>query len=217
VIRLLLLAPTPVARAGWRALLGADPAGDLAIVAEATASDDLTAQVAASQPDLLLLDPAPDDDALPAILQALTTARPGLGAIVLGSPGEGPAREALRAGARAYLRVAATGAEVAAAIRAVAQGLVVLDPAVAGPLLDRLTGQQTAPLPAPAPPPALSARELEVLQLLAQGLTNRGIARQLRISEHTAKFHVSALLTKLGAGSRAEAVALAMRYGLILV
>lgn len=217
MIRILLLAPTPVARAGWRALLGADPAGDLVVVAEAATSSEVTARIAASQPDLLLLDPAPDDDTLPAILQALTTARPGLGALVLGGPGEGPVREALRAGARGYLRAAATGAEVAAAIRAIAQGLLVLDPATAGPLLDRLTGQQTAPLPAPARPPALSAREREVLQLLAQGLTNRGIARQLRISEHTAKFHVSALLTKLGAGSRTEAVALAMRYGLILV
>jgi two-component system, NarL family, nitrate/nitrite response regulator NarL len=166
---------------------------------------------------VLLLDPAADDDALPAILHALTQARPGLRAILLGGPGDAPTSEALRAGARGYLRLAVTEAEVAAAVRAVAQGLIVLDPANAGSLLDRLTGQQTALAPAPTAAPALTARELEVLQLLAQGLTNRGIARQLRISEHTAKFHVSALLTKLGAGSRAEAVALAARHGLILV
>jgi DNA-binding NarL/FixJ family response regulator len=217
VIRVLILAPTPVARAGWRALLTADPGGDLTIVAEAAGSADLAAQVAAGTPDVLLLDPAADDDALPAILHALTQARPGLRAILLGGPGDAATSEALRAGARGYLRVSVAEAEVAAAVRAVAQGLIVLDPANAGPLLDRLTGQQTALTPPPTAAPALTARELEVLQLLAQGLTNRGIARQLRISEHTAKFHVSALLTKLGAGSRAEAVALAARHGLILV
>jgi DNA-binding NarL/FixJ family response regulator len=216
VTRILLLAPTPVARAGWRAVLADDPTGDLRVVGEATSSADLAERVASLRPDLLLLDPAPNDDLLPAVVAALTGARPGLRAVVLGPGGEVAVREALRAGARAYLPLDVAAPELIAALRAAALGLLVLDPLVVGALLDSLTGQRTAPLP-PADAPRLTARESAVLQLLAQGLTNRGIARQLRISEHTAKFHVSALLTKLGAASRAEAVALAARLGLILV
>jgi DNA-binding NarL/FixJ family response regulator len=217
VTRILLLAPTPVARAGWRAVLADDPTGDLRVVGEATSSADLAERVASLRPDLLLLDPAPNDDLLPAVVAALTGARPGLRAVVLGPGGEVAVREALRAGARAYLPLDVAAPELIAALRAAALGLLVLDPLVVGALLDSLTGQRTAPLPPPADAPRLTARESAVLQLLAQGLTNRGIARQLRISEHTAKFHVSALLTKLGAASRAEAVALAARLGLILV
>ena len=81
----------------------------------------------------------------------------------------------------------------------------VVDPGAAGSLLDQLTGTATAPLPPPMPAPNLTARELEVLQLLAAGLTNRGIARRLGVSEHTAKFHIGSILSKLHAGSRAEA------------
>jgi DNA-binding NarL/FixJ family response regulator len=216
MIRVLVLAPTPVARAGWRALLAGDPTGELQVVGEATSSADLAAQVADQRPDLVLLDPAPGDERLLELLPRLTAEQPGLRVVLLGLGGEAATAEALRTGARAYLRLGLTGAELVAALRAVALDLVVLDPAVAGPLLDRLTGQGATMLPPPAAAPRLTPRELEVLQLLAQGLTNRGIARQLRISEHTAKFHVSALLTRLGATSRAEAVALAARYGLIL-
>jgi two-component system nitrate/nitrite response regulator NarL len=71
--------------------------------------------------------------------------------------------------------------------------------------------------PGPGGPDALTAREREVLALLAEGLGNKAIAARLDISEHTAKFHVNAILSKLGAGSRAEAIVLAARRGLILL
>jgi DNA-binding NarL/FixJ family response regulator len=83
-------------------------------------------------------------------------------------------------------------------------------------LLDRATERPRPPLTT-TPGEALTPRELEVLQALAAGLTNRAIARQLTVSENTIKFHVSSILTKLSAASRAEAVALAARRGLLLL
>lgn len=215
--RILLLAATPVARAGLRALLAAEEAGDLRLIGDAGLGVDLDERAEALRPDVLVLDLALADDGLLERLQMLTRARPGLGLVLLGPPGDEALREGLGAGARAYLRLDVSGGELAAAVRAAALGLTVLDPAVAGPLLSTFTGQAASPVEPIEPGPPLTARELQVLQLLAQGYTNRGIAAQLVISEHTAKFHVGALLTKLGAASRAEAVARAARQGLILV
>ena len=216
-IRILLLAATPVARAGLRAVLAAEAADDLSIVGEAAPGADLAAQIASLRPDVLVLDLALADDALLDTLAALTRAHPGLGLVLLGPAGDEAVREALGAGARAYLRLDASGRELAAAVRAAALGLTVLDPAAAGPLLDSLAGAAAGSVEPAEPGPPLTARELQVLQLLAQGYTNRGIAVRLNISEHTVKFHVGALLAKLGAASRAEAVARAARQGLILV
>jgi len=105
--------------------------------------------------------------------------------------------------ARGWLRREASDAELAAAVLAVGAGLAVVDPhleARAAPEDDRI---------------ALTDREREVLSLVAVGMTNRAIALQLGISEHTAKFHVGAVLSKLGAQSRAEAVSVAVRLGLL--
>jgi two-component system nitrate/nitrite response regulator NarL len=97
-----------------------------------------------------------------------------------------------------------------AAVHAVAEGLMVLDGAAAEALLVRRG--ETEPLLEP-----LTAREQEVLQLVAEGLSNKLIAARLGISEHTAKFHVNSILGKLGAQTRAEAVATAARMGLLLL
>jgi DNA-binding NarL/FixJ family response regulator len=111
---------------------------------------------------------------------------------------------ALRAGARAVLRRDASPAELVAAIEAVAAGLVVLHP-------------QAVPRPAPSPSAAepLTRREREILTLLADGLGNKVIAARLGISDHTVKAHVGAIFDKLHVGTRAEAVALGLRLGLI--
>jgi DNA-binding NarL/FixJ family response regulator len=98
----------------------------------------------------------------------------------------------------------------------VAAGLLVLHPNPAAALLERLLERPRVPL-STGPGEALTPRELEVLQALATGLTNRAIARRLAVSENTVKFHVSSILTKLDAASRAEAVALAARRGLLLL
>jgi two-component system nitrate/nitrite response regulator NarL len=120
------------------------------------------------------------------------------------------AREALAAGARAALPRDADGESLAAAIRAVVQGLVVLDGSFAAALLREA--------PAAAPPDlveSLTPREAEVLQLLTQGLPNKAIAQRLGISDHTVKFHVNAILGKLGVQSRGEAIVQAVRLGLV--
>ncbi len=105
-----------------------------------------------------------------------------------------------------------------AAIAAVAGGLITLDRRLAG---DLLASSERSQLPIPErladTEEPLTARELEVLQLLAEGLPNKLIAAQLHISEHTAKFHVSAIMLKLGAASRTEAVTQAARRGLLIL
>jgi two-component system, NarL family, response regulator YdfI len=107
----------------------------------------------------------------------------------------------------------ATADEIVAAVEAVATGLVVLHPAV----LEHLPAAFASNARDPSAPPvqALSARETEVLNMLADGLGNKEIAWRLRISEHTVKFHIGSIFNKLSASSRAEAVAIGVRRGLI--
>ncbi len=133
-------------------------------------------------------------------------------AVVL-SDEPGMASQLARAGLRGWAVLArdADGDQLDLAIRSAEAGLVLLDLPVAATSL-------TAPAPVSVPSTEpLTARELQVLQLVAQGLPNKGIARRLGISENTAKFHVASLCGKLGAASRTEAVTLAARRGLILL
>lgn len=115
---------------------------------------------------------------------------------------------ALRAGARAVLPPDAPAAQFEAAITAVARGLAVLPPAA----LATLSGREAV-----AVEPGLTRREREVLDLLAAGASNKVIARRLNLSFHTAKAHVASVLQKLGASSRADAVARGARAGLVLL
>jgi NarL family two-component system response regulator YdfI len=185
-------------------------------------------------PDMLLadLDGIRDAEAIYEWLEAL---RPRAGLVVLGAPtlnapsariGQEAAR-LLSSVARAAeeqglafgaLRRDTTPEEISAAIGAVAGGLITLDRRLASDLF-ALSGRSQAALPAPAAASdePLTARELEVLQLLAQGLPNKLIAARLHISEHTAKFHVSSIMLKLGAASRTEAVTAAARRGLLIL
>ncbi|MFN2173685.1 MAG: LuxR C-terminal-related transcriptional regulator [Candidatus Promineifilaceae bacterium] len=119
--------------------------------------------------------------------------------------------EAWRAGARGILSRELDVDDMLVALKAVVNGLLVLDPAVTSTLLPstpRLPGQLSNPP---------TARELEILQLLAEGLTNRAIATELSISEHTVKFHVNAILNKFDAQSRTEAVVTATKLGYIIL
>lgn len=118
----------------------------------------------------------------------------------------------LRQGYGAVLPRETNGEELAAAIRGVAAGLAVMDRATLGALLGGSQGPPSAESSQP-----LTPREREVIRLLAGGLGNKEIAGRLNISEHTVKFHVAAILQKLNAASRAEAVAIGMRSGLILL
>ncbi|MGB6944868.1 MAG: response regulator transcription factor [Bryobacteraceae bacterium] len=118
---------------------------------------------------------------------------------------------ALRAGVRGAISWDATPQEIESAVQAVSEGLVVITPpAIAGLLPD-------APPFAEELAEPLSARELEVLELVAEGLSNKLIAHSLNISEHTVKTHVASIFAKLGASSRTEAVSQAIRRGLVML
>ena len=121
------------------------------------------------------------------------------------------AGEVLAAGARAVLLRDRVEDRLLPAVTAAAAGLVALDERLAESVL------RPRPTPVPALAEPLTPREMEVLQLVAEGLTNRRIGERLGISEHTAKFHVNAILGKLGAQTRSEAVAQAARLGLVLL
>jgi DNA-binding NarL/FixJ family response regulator len=131
--------------------------------------------------------------------------------LVLLLPEEGILAEAWAAGAQGLLPREVGPEKLLAALSAAVQGLVTLDRSLAGALFP-----QGHPAPAPLIEP-LTPREREVLQHLAEGLSNKAIAHRLAISEHTIKFHVNAIMSKLGAQSRTEAVVRATQLGLIML
>ncbi len=220
-VAVLLVGDDPLARSALAALLAAEPG--LAVVShvsptELAARDDET--------DLLdLLPGAPravlwDLGLAPgSTLDRLAAAVETLPPILALLADDEPAAEALAAGARGLLFRDAESASLAAALRAVARGLVVLDSALADLLLpaDDLADTAEPATEPTGPTEPLTPREIDVLQLLAQGLSNKQIAARLEISDHTAKFHVAAILAKLGATGRTEAVVRAARTGLILL
>lgn len=119
--------------------------------------------------------------------------------------------EAWRLGVQGLLPIDATAAEIVAAIDAVAAGLIVFHPDL--DILPRLTPTRSlTPLSQP-----LTEREIEVLRMLAEGMSNKTIALQLHLSEHTVKFHISSIFAKLQVSSRTEAVTIGIRQGLILL
>ena len=172
-------------------------------------------QVAATRPDVVVLDlgrPAVGPAAgVPETLRAVAAAPGAPAVVVLAEQGDRAGADLRRAGARGVLPRTAAPAEIAAAIEAVAAGLVVLHPDVLGPRAARSPAEPAAPADPVTP------REREILAMLAEGLGNKAIAARLGISTHTVKFHVAAILQKLGARSRAEAVTIGVRRGLLLI
>jgi DNA-binding NarL/FixJ family response regulator len=129
-------------------------------------------------------------------------------------PPEGAGRAAWEAGARGLLPRDAPVERIAAALIAVTHGLAAIEPELASGFLFEAEPPALSGAPLIEP---LTAREIEVLRLLSEGLSNKAIAARLNISEHTVKFHVNAILGKLGAESRTEAVVRATRLGLIFL
>jgi len=182
-----VVARDPLVRSGLAAVLGAYPG---LVLKEARASAE--APVIA---DVVVWD-APDAGNRGSVAPILA---------LVSAPQE--ARQALRSGARGALSRSTPAHAIATAALAVASGHWVLDEAFAGALLHLGEPTPTAGL--------LSPRELQVLELLSEGLSNRDLAARLGISRHTAKFHVNAILDKLGATTRTEAVVLGARSGLL--
>ena len=203
-MQLLIVADDPLARAGLGALLAGQPTIE---VAGQTGSDDLAAAVRAFRPAVLVWDLGWEPDRrIEALSNFTDTANLPVVALLATAGAAGAARAA---GARALLPRDVDGAQIAAAVGAVVQGLLVFgENLVTLPALT--TTDETVVEP-------LSLRELDVLRRMAEGRSNKQIARDLDISEHTVKFHVNAVLGKLGAQSRTEAVVRATRLGLILL
>ncbi len=205
-LRTLVVADDPLARAGLTSLLADRP--PCLVVAQVAANSDLQAALTAYTPDVLVWDLGWN---VTASLEHLADLRDLDLAVAALLPDDSHVLEVWSAGARGLLPRNTEGEALVAAISAVAMGLVALDPALAAAMF-------TAKEPVPAlPTEGLTARELEVLQFLAEGLPNKAIAQKLGVSEHTIKFHVNAILTKLGAQSRTEAVVRATRLGLIIL
>jgi two-component system, NarL family, nitrate/nitrite response regulator NarL len=197
-VRLLVAGDDPLARAGLASLLSGR--ADVSVAAE-SAIDDAPRAAAAAGADAVLLDLGSSGAAPPALADAA-----GAPVVALAAT-EAQAAEAIRSGARAVLFRGAAADALAAAAVAAARGLAALDAALARDWL--------RPPDDPGDAEGLTAREREVLALLAEGLSNKAIAARLGISEHTAKFHVNAILGKLGADSRAAAIVKAARLGLV--
>jgi DNA-binding NarL/FixJ family response regulator len=209
-VRVLLLGDDPLARSGLAALLGSEPG--IEVLGQSAPGEDGRAEIAQHDPDVVLWDLGPRPE-----VPLDSPGAPGEeGAPVLALvPDEGPAAEALAAGARGILYRDSDASRLAAALVALARGLVVLDEGLAPSLLRPHDAAPLSELDGPVEP--LTPREVEVLQLLSQGLSNKLLGARLGISEHTAKFHVNAILGKLGAQGRTDAVVRAARMGLILL
>jgi DNA-binding NarL/FixJ family response regulator len=199
--RVIVVAAYPALRAGLLALLN-DPALHPVAADAVDFGEDATGPPAAIVADYSAGEP---DE-----LRAVSDMYPGTPLVLIGADVgvDGPGLSGMPV---AYVASDVDGPALVAAVRAAAAGLIVLDPTAAG-----ATGIHThARIDTEGE--TLTAREREVLELVAAGFPNKAIARELGISEHTAKFHVGSLLGKLGAGSRTEAVTLATRRGILPV
>ncbi len=193
MISVLIAASSPVGRVGLKSVVEEMPG---CVVAGSTSPGELVEHALELHPDAILWQIAPDEDAAPLrSLQRQNT-------ILLTSNAP---LELIRAGAHGVLPPDASPSQIEVALQAAAAGLGVFSPRhLDSPAASRISS-------------ALTARETEVLRMIAEGLANKEIAWRLGISEHTVKFHVSALLGKLGAGSRAEAIGAGIRQGVIML
>jgi DNA-binding NarL/FixJ family response regulator len=187
---------------------------DIEVVGAAADGEQAVRLVAEQHPDAILLDlHMPVLDGI-AATRVLTAEHPGVAIVVLTTYADDDSvLDALRAGARSYLTKDADRTDIARALRAAAGGLTVFDARVHATLLAAATAPATAAPPASVPPPdGLTQREVEILGLIARGLTNPEIAAQLFLSNHTVKTHVGRIFAKTGSRDRAAAIGYAHRH-----
>ncbi|CAA9488253.1 MAG: Two-component transcriptional response regulator, LuxR family [uncultured Rubrobacteraceae bacterium] len=206
-IRILVADDHPMLREGLVAVLGTQP--DFEVVGEAADGEEVVKLAGRVRPDVILLDlEMPNVDGV-AALERLKEDGAGAKTLVFTAyDTDERILGALRAGAKGYLLKGASRQELFEAIRTIRSGGSLLGPGVTSTLLRHVEQDERSP-------DALTPRELEVLRLVAEGLSNRETAARLFVTERTVKFHVSSLLSKLGAGNRTEAVRIAVRRGLI--
>jgi len=215
-------------REGLVLLLGGLPG--IEVAGAAADGEQALELVAEHKPDAILLDlHMPVLDGIGAT-RRLVAEHPGVAVVVLTTyADDASVLEALRAGARSYLTKDADRADIARALEAAASGLTVFDPRVHATLLAAASpgvagaaapdGASAGPGPSPggrpaAPPDGLTQREVEILSLIAQGLTNGEIADRLFLSNHTIKTHINRIFAKTGSRDRVAAIAYAQRHNL---
>jgi NarL family two-component system response regulator YdfI len=211
VTRVIVVATSPAVRVGLTALLSGHPSLTVLESAAGPAGLDRTLDVMEADVAVVALEPGQEPSLT---LRGPPDSVPRFPAVVLlgDEPASAWAPRALRSGARGALPRTATADQILAAVLAAAAGLIVRVP------LESSSPTPTSGLPILArPPQALTPRELEILGLFAEGLGNKSIAQRLGISEHTVKTHATSVFTKLDVSTRAEAVAMAARLGLIML
>ncbi|MEV6233686.1 response regulator transcription factor [Saccharopolyspora shandongensis] len=204
-VRVLVVDDHPVVRAGLRALLAGD--AGIEVVGEAATAVEAVRQADAFRPDVVLMDLQLGDgvEGVEATRRLLALDTPPRVLVLTTYDADTDITRAIDAGATGYLLKAGPPEELFQAIRAAAQGKTMLSPEIASRLLQRSR----------APEQSLSAREVEILELLAQGLGNKELAKKLFISEATVKTHLVHIYSKLGVDSRMAAVSAAVERRLI--
>jgi DNA-binding NarL/FixJ family response regulator len=213
-IRVLLADDQKLVRSGFRMILRAEP--DIDVIGEAEDGAEAVALTRELDPDVVLMDVRmPNMDGIEATRQIIDGSEDAPRVLVLTTFVDEYVYEALRAGASGFLLKDAPEEQLVSGIRIVADGGSLFAPAVTRRLIERFTGAAPQkPTPALA---ELTPRELEVLRLLARGLSNAEIAAELVLSEHTAKTHVAHILNKLDLRDRVQAVVLAYESGIVRV
>ena len=210
MIRVFVVAPTPMMIAGLRAMLTTT---EIEVVGAAASFAEINIELELPAIDVIVVDYLLLDEVVRDVRAMTNDGRIAL--VVLTNNDERPLTMLRNLSLRGWglVPVGATSVELQAAVTAVAQGFVVLPVAFS----EQFTEQRPAvgTLNLSSSEEALTNREREVLELLSQGLSNKLIARRLQISEHTVKFHISSISTKLGASSRTDAVSRGIRRGLI--
>lgn len=207
-IRVFLLDDHEVVRRGVQDLLDAEP--DIEVVGDAGTADHALARGPALRPDVAVLDVRlPDGDGV-SVCRDLRSRLPGLACLMLTSFDDDDALlDAIMAGAAGYVLKEIKGSDLVSAVRTVAAGRSLLDPATTSRLMSTLRGEGSDEEPEADALSSLSPREREILGLVGEGLTNRQIGKRLYLSEKTVKNHISRLLAKLGVERRIQAAVLA--------
>ncbi|MBL1088229.1 MULTISPECIES: response regulator [Streptomyces] len=207
-IRVFLVDDHEVVRRGVEDLLDAEP--DIEVVGDAGTASHALARGPALRPDVAVLDVRlPDGDGV-SVCRELRSRMPGLACLMLTSFDDDEALlDAIMAGAAGYVLKEIKGADLVAAVRTIASGRSMLDPATTARLMSTLRGEEAEEQSEAGALASLSPRETEILGLIGEGLTNRQIGKRLYLSEKTVKNHISRMLAKLGVERRIQAAVLA--------
>lgn len=205
-LRVVMIDDHEIVRTGLKHILAGDP--EFAVVGEADDGPSGIAVVEATRPDVVLLDVRLPSLSGMAVCQTIAERVPGTKILVLSAFGDDDlVYQCLRGGARGYVLKDVVHFDLKKNLKGIVRGEVVLDPRVAGGVVERLrTGEERTS-------PSLPPHQLAVLRQMSQGFSNREIAERLHLSEHTVKGYVQEVLRRLEAKNRLEAVMIASRQG----